>query len=190
MNDLNNLEHLPTAVSETPSTAKSDWFAKLIDRSAVEGSPKRIRSITLLNLANFLAGILTSAITTSSSIKSTSASGGVGYGTGAGGAGVQGTNATTAVTLNNVCGTIALHATQNVAAGAEQSFTLTNSTIAATDVVVVSRKSGTATGTPIFAVTATAAGSCVITMTNLHASTAETGANLVLNFAVIKAVAA
>lgn len=190
MNENNNFERLKTAVSETLTSVSSGWFVKLIDRSFNEGSPKRIRQVTLLGLANFLAGILTGAVSTSSSIKSSSPSGGVGYATGAGGAGVQGTSATTAVTLNTACGTIALHGTQNVAAGAEQSFTLTNSAIEATDVVVVSRKSGTVTGTPIFAVTATAAGSCVITMTNLHASTAETGSNIVLNFAVIKAVAA
>ncbi len=58
MNDLNNLEHLPTAVSETTSTSSSGWFLKLIDRSAKEGTSKRIRSMTLANLALFIASLL------------------------------------------------------------------------------------------------------------------------------------
>jgi hypothetical protein len=195
MNDLNNFEHLPTAVSETPSTASSGWFAKLIDRSADEGSPKRIRSMTLLNLANFLAGILTSAIattstiTSASSIKSTSASAGIGYGTGAGVAATQGVGVTTTVAANGVCGTITTSA-QTLVAGADVSFTFTNTAIAANDVVVVSTKSygGTADGIPIASVQATAAGSCIINIRNTGAVALD--ALVVLNFAVIKAVAA
>jgi hypothetical protein len=143
-----------------------------------------------VNTNKFVVTAASGNAASAGSILSTSATAGVGYATGAGGAGTQGTNATTAVTLNKICGTIALHGTQNVAAGAEQAFTLTNSAIAATDVVVVTLKSGTiAAGTPVFAVTATAAGSCVITMTNLHASQAVVAADIVLNFAVIKSVA-
>lgn len=58
MNDLNNFEHLPTATSETSSTASSSWFTKLIDRSAVEGGKKRIRSMSLANFALFIASLL------------------------------------------------------------------------------------------------------------------------------------
>jgi hypothetical protein len=65
MNDLNNFEHLPTAVSETASTASSSWFIKLIDRTAPEGSKNRIRVMTLLNLANELASLLGFSATTS-----------------------------------------------------------------------------------------------------------------------------
>ena len=62
---------------------------------------------------------------------------------------------------------------------------MTNSAVAATDTVVLSIKSG-AVATPLAWVSAVAAGSFNITISNLHASTAETGA-LVINFAVIKA---
>lgn len=123
-------------------------------------------------------------------VKSTHATAGIGYYTGAGVAAVQGTSATTAVVANGMCGTIALYATQNVAAAAEQSFTFTNACIEANDLIIVHRKSGTAAGTPVYYVVSVAAGSAVIGMTNLHASTAETGSDLVLSFAIIKGVAA
>jgi hypothetical protein len=77
---------------------------------------------------------------------------------------------------------------QTVAAGAEAQFTVTNSKVAATDVVNVSIKTHTSAGTFIPAVTATAAGSFQITLTNLHASAAGDNV-LVLNFAVQKAEA-
>lgn len=114
---------------------------------------------------------------------------GLGYTTGAGGAVTQITSATTAVTLNNVCGQITTVALTN-AAGVDHEFTLTNSAIAATDVVVVSVKSygGTADGIPVVNVTATAAGSCVINLRNTGAVALD--ALAVINFAVIKAVAA
>lgn len=77
----------------------------------------------------------------SGSFKSISPTGGIGYGTGAGGAVTQGTNRTTGVTLDKVSGDITLVS----AAGSAtyQSFTVTNSTVAATDVPVVVQKSGT-----------------------------------------------
>ena len=121
-------------------------------------------------------------------ITSTSASGGVGYATGAGGAVTQLTNRSTGVTVNAICGAITTDAT-SLAAGAEATFTVTNSSVAIGDVVVASLRSGATAGTSIPAVTAVAAGSFAITLTNLHASTADTGASII-NFAVIKAVSA
>lgn len=121
--------------------------------------------------------------------QSTSPSLGIGYATGAGIAVTQGTSTTTTVVGNGVCGTITTFA-QTAAAGVDVSFTFTNSAIAANDVVVVSTKSygGTADGIPIAAVQATAAGSCIINIRNTGAVALD--ALCVLNFAVIKAVAA
>ena len=128
------------------------------------------------------------AVTAASSIRSTSASAGVGYATGAGGVVTQPTDKSTAVTLNAICGTI----TMDVATLAHQTpvaFTLTNSAIAATDVVAVSVKSGGTAGAYLVSAGAVAAGSCSITLFNC-----QTAGNLseavVLSFAVIKAVAA
>lgn len=99
-----------------------------------------------------------------------------------GGTVTQATSATTGVTLNTTTGQITT-VTQNIAAGGEVTFTVTNSVVAATSVVVCSIASGSVGGTSIAAVSAIAAGSFDITITNLHASTAETG-TLVINFAV------
>lgn len=114
---------------------------------------------------------------------------GIGYATGAGGTVTQATDRSTGVTLSKLTGAITTDTT-SLAAGAEAEFTVTNTTVAATDVVVVSLKSGnTGIGTCVPVVTGVAAGSFKIMITNTHTSTAEVGA-CVLNFAVLKGVAA
>jgi hypothetical protein len=62
---------------------------------------------------------------------------------------------------------------------------VTNSTVAATDVVVVCIKSGASTGTYVAMATAVAAGSFAITLANVGATASEA---LVLSYVVIKAV--
>ena len=115
-----------------------------------------------------------------------------GYTTGAGGTITQLTSRTTGVTLNQACGEITLVA--GTLAGHEaDEFTLTNSEIAASDVVIVNIKSGAAAGTRKYytiGVTSVSAGSCTITIGNndngsLPAAGTDT---LVLSFAVIKGV--
>src|SRR4051794_29602663 len=81
------------------------------------------------------------------------------------------TSTTTGVTCNAYSGVITTFA-QSVAAGGEVQFTVTNSKVAATDIVDVSIKTHTSGGTFIAAVTATAAGSFQITLTNLHSANA------------------
>lgn len=109
--------------------------------------------------------------------------GGLGYGTGSGGTVTQVTSRTTGVTLNKTNGAITLVSAAGLATF--QSFTVTNSTVAATDVVHVTQKSGTDLY-QIF-VTATAAGSFRITFATTGGVTVE---QPVFNFAVIKAVTA
>ena len=125
----------------------------------------------------------------SGSLTSTSSSAGVGYGTGAGGTVTQITSDSTAVTINTICGTITTFALV-LATAVDTSFTVTNSSVAANDVVVVSTKSygGTADGIPVVAVEATADGSFIINLMNNGAVTLD--ALAVINFAVIKSVAA
>lgn len=127
---------------------------------------------------------LDSTVTASAGLSVTSASAPLGYATGAGGTVTQATSRTTGVTINKTCGAITTHTTSLAAAG-EATFTVNNNTVAATDTVVLSIKSG-AVATPLAWVSAVAAGSFNITISNLHASTAETGA-IVINFAVVKA---
>lgn len=147
-------------------------------------------SIVTLNpdaAALTISGALTLP-TAVSAIKSSSPSLGVGYATGAGSAVTQITNRSTGVTITGMCGAITTDAT-SLAAGAEAVFIVTNTSVEVGDVVVVSLRSGATTGTSIPFVTAVAAGSFSITLSNVHASTADTGASII-NFAVIKAVGA
>lgn len=109
--------------------------------------------------------------------------GGLGYATGSGGTVTQATSRTTGVTLNKTNGAITLVSAAGLATF--QSFTVTNSTVAATDVVHVTQKSGTDLY-QIF-VTATAAGSFRITFATTGGITVE---QPVFNFAIVKAVTA
>jgi hypothetical protein len=134
----------------------------------------RTASTTRLTIADTVATFTTS-------VRSTSATGGIGYATGAGGAVTQGTSRTTGVTLNNVCGAITLF----TAAGSAtwQSFTVTNSAVAATDTIIVNQRSGT--DLYMVHVTAVAAGSFRISFATTGGTTSEAP---VFNFSVIKAV--
>lgn len=109
--------------------------------------------------------------------------GGLGYGTGAGGAVTQTTSRTTGVTLNKACGAITLVS----AAGSTswQTFTVTNSLVAATDVIHVCQKSGT--DLYEIHVTNVGAGSFKISFRTTGGTTTE---QPVFNFTVHKAVAA
>ena len=110
----------------------------------------------------------------------------VGYSTGTGGTVTQATDKSTGVTLNKRCGQITMNAA-SLAAAAEVSFTLTNSVIAATDVIMVSIASGATAGAYSVQCDATAAGSCRISVGNRN--TGSLGEAIVLNFVVIKSVA-
>jgi hypothetical protein len=123
------------------------------------------------------------AILTTSSIKSIGATSGVGYSTGAGGAITQASSRTTGVTIDKVCGEITLVSAAGSASF--QSFTVTNSAIAAADTIIVNQKSGT--DLYEIHVTAVAAGSFRITFRTTGGTTTE---QPVFNFSVLKAVAA
>ena len=96
----------------------------------------------------------------------------------------QATSITTGVTCNALSGVITT-VSQTVAGGAEAEFTVTNSEVAATDVVVACIKTHTSAGDFIVGVSAGAAGSFKLRLTNLHASTAGNNV-LVINFVVLK----
>ena len=131
-----------------------------------------------------VASLATSgAISAGGSIKSTA---GIGYGAGAGGTQTQGTSKATTVVLNKPCGEITLH---NAALNAATivSFTLTNSTIAAGDVLVLNHVSGGTLGAYVLNA-ACADGSAVIYVANRSAGSLSEAA--VLRFAVIKGVTA
>lgn len=95
------------------------------------------------------------------------------------------TNRSTGVTLNALSGTITTDAT-SLAAAAEATFVVTNSYVKAGSIVLVTQRTPSATGTSFFFVSKTTAGTFEITLTNLHASTADTSASVV-DFLVINA---
>ena len=131
---------------------------------------------------------VTGNVAATTSILSSGATQGVGYATGAGGTVTQATSRTTGVTLNKVCGAITTNST-SLAGGATAKFTVTNSAVAATDVVVLSIKSATTTDQTDVKVQGTVAGSFDIVVANRHLTTAEVGA-IIISFSVSKAVTA
>jgi len=108
-----------------------------------------------------------------------------GYATGVGGTVTQLTSKSTGVTLNTLCGQITTH-NAAMTAGSEVSFLVTNSTVVATDLVIVNLASGGTTNTYVIGVEVISAGSFRILIENI--SSVGRSEALVLNFAVIKAV--
>ncbi|MDB5343896.1 MAG: hypothetical protein JWP89_2273 [Schlesneria sp.] len=108
---------------------------------------------------------------------------GIGYTTGAGGSVTQATSKTTGVTLNKICGRIT---TSNSSLLSTQyaSFVLTNSAIAATDVLVINHVSGGTVGVYTFNAAA-GTGSATVTIRNGSLGTLTEA--LVLQFVVVKA---
>lgn len=110
-------------------------------------------------------------------------SGGLGYGTGAGGTVTQAIGRTTGVTLNKNTGAITL--VNAAGSTTATSFTVTNSLVAATDLILLNQKSGT--NKYVLLVTAVAAGSFQITVYTTGGTTTE---QPVINFAIYKGASA
>jgi hypothetical protein len=110
-----------------------------------------------------------------------STAGTFGYGTGRGIV-TQGTNKSTGVTLNAPCGAITMNGAA-LNADTTVSFTLTNTSIAATDLLVLNHVSGGTAGAYVLNAQA-AAGSASINVTNI--STGSLSEAIVIGFAVIK----
>jgi hypothetical protein len=104
---------------------------------------------------------------------------GVGYSTGAGGVVIQGTSRTTGVTINKTTGQITLFSAAGTTSAT--TFTVTNSTVNTTDVIILNQH----TGTDLYdlMVTKTTLGSFDITFRTTGGTTTE---QPIFNFAVIK----
>ena len=100
-----------------------------------------------------------------------------------GGTVTQATNKSTGVTLNTESGQITMNDAA-LAAAAEVSFTVTNSEIAATDVVGVNHGSGGTAGSYLVAANTIAAGSFAITVSNV--SSGSLSEAIVINFVALK----
>ncbi len=117
-------------------------------------------------------------------LRATSATSGIGYGAGSGGTVTQSTDRTTGVTINKVSGKI-VTASNSLAALAAATFVVTNSAVAATDVIVLNKSSGWINEKTDVRTLSVSAGSFSITVQDLDAVTAETGTGSI-NFVVIK----
>lgn len=157
-------------------------LAKL-DQVLEVGVPITFDSTVTIIGAQTNSGAISSAV----SVRSTGATATSGYATGAGGAVTQITSAATGVTLSKPCGQITTVAL-TTAAAAEERFTVTNTLVTATDTIALGTTYNGG-GTPALSVLKVAAGAFDIVITNLHA-TAALDAVVVINFAVVKAVAA
>ena len=118
---------------------------------------------------------------------SVTTTGAIGFTTGAGGTVTQGTSKTTGVSLAKPTGTITTHAA-SLAAGTIVSFALTNSVLAADDLLVVTHHSGGTFGAYTVNGAVTSAGTGTIAIRNNTAGALAEA--LVLKFAVIKSVTA
>jgi hypothetical protein len=110
----------------------------------------------------------------------------LGYsGTGTGGTVTQLTSKSTSVTLNKLCGQITM-SNASLAQNTTVSFTLNNTNIHSTDVIIVNVQSGATANAYTAFVEAVNTGSCRIHLRN--SSSGSLSEAVVLNFAVIKAV--
>ena len=137
------------------------------------------------SLDNATIGATTAAAVTGTNVLATTT---LGYKAGSGGTVTQADTSGkgTAVTLNKISGEIVMDDAA-LADDATAVFTLTNSTIAATDVVIVNVASGVAVaGSYQVTVGAVAAGSCSISVLNVSGGSRTD--TIKLNFAVITAV--
>lgn len=126
------------------------------------------------------------AISASGRLVSTGATSGIGYATGAGGTVTQATSKSTGVTLNKATGQITMNAAA-LAASTTVTFVLTNSAIAAGDLLVVNHISGGTAGSYTFNARS-AAGSASIDVRNV--SLGSLSEAIVISFAVYKGVTA
>jgi hypothetical protein len=163
-----------TSTAEGGANAGSDWnLIAYNDAGSSLGAALTIARAT--RLAVFAHGI-----------HSASASGGVGYTTGAGGTVAQGSGSgkATGVTLNTVTGLITMDGAV-LNAGTIVSFTLTNGSILSTDTLILQHNSGGTVGAYTFSAQP-GSGSAVINVRNATAGNLTEAP--VIRFTVIKSV--
>ncbi len=132
-------------------------------------------------------GVATGTSLAATGAITSSGTAGIGYATGAGSTVSQASSKSTGVTLSKNTGTITMNAA-NLVAGTAVGFVVTNTLIAATDLVIVNIKSGATANSYNVGVGAVSAGSFRIEVRNFTAG--DLAEALVLSFAIIKGVAA
>jgi hypothetical protein len=160
--------------------------ATVVASGAITGASVAVTGAATSASAAVTGAITAATVATTGSILS-SGSTGIGYSTGAGGAVIQATSKVTAFTLSKVCGTIEFAADALGADTTTAGATWTNTTIAATDLVVFTHRSGGTLGAYNIACTP-AAGSATIYIRNLSPGSLSEAP--IFRFAVIKGVVA
>lgn len=138
------------------------------------------------NFSVFTGGVEVARFQTDGGMTIRHATGGFGYGTGAGGTVTQLTSKATGVTLSKATGEITMNAAA-LAANTTVSFTLTNTAIAAGDHIIFGVSGGTA-GAYNVPNKVGAAGSVVVDVRNVTAASLSEA--IVIKFSVFKAVTA
>jgi len=178
-------------VQASTSTTKQLSIANLFTSPALvtpalgtvaSGNISACTSTSMVLTTPVLGAATGTSLTVTGAVVSTGTTG-VGYASGAGGTVAQSSSRTTGVTLNKTTGAITLVSAAGSATAA--TFTVTNSTVAATDVIILNQKSGT--DLYDLMVTAVTTGSFNITFRTTGGTTTETPT---FNFAVIKGVVA
>ncbi len=141
----------------------------------------RIQTNVTVALAMTSAG----DITLIGRLLSSSPSKGIGYGTGAGGTVTQSTSKSTTVSLDTMCGSITMNAA-SLAANTGVVFTLSNTSIVATDIVIVIIKSGGSANSYSVGVESVSTSSCNIRLKN--DSGGALAEAIILTFYISKAV--
>ena len=147
----------------------------LVGRTSTDTLTNKTLTAPVLGAATGTSLAVTGAITSSG--------GGVGYAAGAGGIVTQSTNKTTGVTLSKLSGDITMN-NASLAADTTAAFTLTNTTIAAADTLILLHVLTGTLGAYTFAAVP-AAGSAAISVHNC--TPGALGEAIVIRFAVIKA---
>lgn len=160
------------------------------DTEVGDGTLRQLRPNTTLkidlgSLTKMFNDCFFATLTTTGSIKSTGTTGGVGYGTGAGGSVTQLTSKATATpAINKMCGQVTMN-NAALAAATIVSHTLSNTSIAATDVLVLNHVSGGTVGAYTLNAQC-AAGSATINVRNNTAGSLSEA--IVYTFVVVRGV--
>ena len=181
-----NSSVVTTAAKTVLDDASVDAMIDTLGGAAAQGTGGIVRA-TSPTLTTPNIGVATgTSLAATGLIKSSSSSAGVGYATGAGAAQTQLTSKATTVAVNAICGQITMHnATLN--AGAEVTFNVTNSSMAALDTVIVNHSSGGTGGAYAVHAHTFSNGAFRIMVGNM--TTGNLGEAIVINFSIIKAVA-
>jgi hypothetical protein len=170
----------------TGASAATGDLVVVTDVSASEDKKMTLAELLIALGIDATSALDIASVAATGAIRSSGPTSGIGYATGAGGSVIQGTSKATGVTLSKVTGTITLH-NAALAADAIVSFTLTNTAIAANDMLLINHLSGGTIGAYVFNA-ACAAGSATITVANRSAGSLSESP--VLQFALIKGVVA